>query len=835
MTPGCCLELPPTDWYTLMMSEELKYSATKDQRADAQTANSSTNVCFHCGTPAETSAVWFDDKLFCCAGCRSVYQILNESQLCRYYDFDKSPGSTPTLRPAQRFEYLDDPLIARQLIDYEDGNIAVLTLHIPSVHCSSCIWLLENLHRLDRGILFSRVNFLKKSLLVRFAQEKTSVRAIVSLLSSLGYEPELNLGSLNRPTSTDNRRSLYLKIGIAAFSFGNIMLFSLPEYFDASRQDLASRSLFGYVNLLLALPVAIYSSSLFYLSAFQGLRKRIINVDVPIALGIAVVFVRSAVDVLLGIGPGYFDSMTGLVFLLLIGRLFQDKTYDALNFERNYQAYFPLAVAVRKDGRETSVPITTLRPGDRIVIRNNEIVPADSVLMGGQARIDYSFVTGEADPASKEIGELVYAGGKQSGSAIELETVKEVSESKFVQLWNDFGGPERTKTRLLTLSATVGKYFTLGILAVAMSTAAYWSVHRPSLILDAVTAVLIVACPCALALAAPFAFGTAMRLFGTRQFYLKNSGVVEALSKVDTIVFDKTGTLTETSSTSVHYVGTALSRTEQAAIASLAHGSTHPLSQSIVQYLGTQEMHPVTDFIETEGEGILGTVGSLRIGLGAKSFIYGADAPAEEDTGRTNVYVALNGRCVGSFEFVNRYREGISEALRQLGRRHHLAVLSGDTGREAGRLKELYPDFVDMNFEQKPADKLEYIKELQRQHKNVLMIGDGLNDAGALWQSDVAIAVTESSNAFSPACDAILKGDSFKQLPHFMEFTSTAIRIVYWGFAISLIYNVVGLTFAVQGALSPLLAAILMPLSSITVVIFSTFTTRALARSRGIG
>ena len=798
-------------------------------------ATTSASICFHCGTPAESSAVQFDGKLFCCAGCRSVYQILSDSQLCRYYDFDKSPGSSPTLRPAQRFEYLDDPLIAKQLVDYADVNVAVLTLHIPSIHCSSCIWLLENLHRLDKGIRFSRVDFLKQSLLVRFAQDKTSVRAIVSLLSSLGYEPELNLESLNRPTPTDNRRSLYLKIGIAAFSFGNIMLFSLPEYFDASRQDLASRNLFGYVNLLLALPVAVYSSSLFYRSAYQGLRKRVINIDVPIALGIAVVFVRSAVDVILGIGPGYFDSMAGLVFLLLIGRLFQDKTYDALNFERKYQAYFPLAVAVRKGGSETSVPITALRPGDRIVIRNNEIIPADSVLMAGSARIDYSFVTGEAHLVPKDVGELIYAGGKQTGSSIELEAVKEVSESKFVQLWNDFGGPERTKTRLLTLSTTVGKYFTLGILAVAISTAAYWMLYQPSLILDAVTAVLIVACPCALALAAPFAFGTAMRLFGTQQFYLKNSGVIEALSRIDTIVFDKTGTLTETSTTSVHYAGTDLTSIEQEAIASVAHGSTHPLSQAIVRHIGAQAIRPVTDFVEIEGEGIQGTVGSLHVRLGARPFACGNGPSTEEDTGRTNVYVALNGRCTGSFEFVNRYREGIREALDQLGRQHHLAVLSGDTTRESGRLNDLYPNFVEMKFEQKPADKLEYIKELQRQHKRVLMIGDGLNDSGALWQSDIAIAVTEQSNAFSPACDAILKGDSVKHLAQIMTFTSTTIWIVYWSFAISLIYNIVGLYFAVQGALSPLLAAILMPLSSITVVVFSTFTTRALARSRGIG
>lgn len=794
----------------------------------------SVAACYHCGTAVPEPVQTWDGKLFCCPGCRSVYQILNESKLCLYYDFEQTPGITPALRPAERYTFLDDPLIIKQLIDFSNESTAVVTLQIPDIHCSSCIWLLENLHRLDEGVLSSRVNFLKKSLLVRFSLSKTSLRAIVTLLASLGYEPELSLASLKKATPSDNRRSLYLKIGVAAFSFGNIMLFSLPEYFAGSREDVASRSLFGYINLLLAFPVAIYSSSLFYISALQGLRKRLINIDVPIALGIAVVFIRSVADVLLGSGPGYFDSLTGLVFFLLIGRLFQDKTYDALDFERKYESYFPLATAIRKDGRETTVPVTSVRPGDRIVIRNNELVPADAVVMNGPASIDYSFVTGESLVTSKEVGELVYAGGKQVGSSIELEAVKEVSESTFVQLWNDFGGPERTKTKLLTLSTTIGKYFTLGILSVAAGTVLYWAFNGPSVILNAMTAVLIVACPCALALAAPFAFGTAMRLFGKQKFFLKNSGVVEALSKIDTIVFDKTGTLTATSTSSVRFVGNALTPEEAQAIASLAHGSTHPLSRSIYQHLGADPPLIVEDFVETEGAGIRGRVGKLVVALGSSSFVHGQNGITEDEADRTRVYASVGDRRLGWFEFQNRYRDGVQETLAELGNRYHLAVLSGDTHREAKRLQSIYPEFGEMRFEQKPGDKLNYIRELQQKGKRVLMIGDGLNDAGALWQSDVAIAVTEQSNAFSPACDAILNGTSFGQLASFMSFATATIRVVYWSFALSFLYNFVGLYFAVQGALSPIFAAILMPLSSISVVVASTLLTRACARSRRI-
>ncbi len=791
-------------------------------------------LCFHCGTPAGNSGIEVEGKPFCCAGCKAVYQIVSTIQLCQYYNLQQTPGITPPLQRAHRFEFLDDPAVSQQIVDFSDDSATVLTLQVPQMHCSSCIWLLENLHRLDEGIGFSRVDFLKKRVLIRFSKQKTSLRKIVTLLSSLGYEPELNLGSIQKGPARAINRSLYLKLGIAAFCFGNIMLFSLPEYFAGSRADLSSRSLFGYINLLLSLPVALYSSSLFYLSAWQGLRKGIINIDVPIALGIAVVFIRSMVEILLSTGPGYFDSLTGLVFFLLIGRLFQNKTYDGLNFDRQYQSYFPLAAAVRKNGEERTVPITSLRPGDRIVLRNNEIIPADAVVMKGSARIDYSFVTGESNPVAKEAGELAYAGGKQVGATVELEVIKEVSESKLVQLWNDFGGSEKTKSRLLTLSTSIGKYFTVAILLLTAITAFVWWMVDRTRMLDAATAILIVACPCALALAAPFAFGTTLRIFGKRGFYLKNAGIVESFSKVDTIVFDKTGTLTRTYHSSIRFVGKALDETEVRLVASLARSSTHPLSRTIVEHLAQRELSEVTSFEEIEGEGIRGLVEGGLVQLGSADFVRGKKVNDDLDTAETRVHLWTGGRERGWFSFENTYREGVNEVLSDLGKKRSLMILSGDGDRERERLRSIYGEFAEMRFDQKPADKLAFIRELQNAGQKVLMIGDGLNDAGALWQSDVAIAVTEDVTSFSPACDAILDGSSFGTLNRLVEFASTSLHVVYAGVALSVLYNVVGLWFAVQGLLSPLLAAILMPLSSISVVIFSATAVRQLARKKGV-
>ncbi|HTY38441.1 MAG TPA: HAD-IC family P-type ATPase, partial [Bacteroidota bacterium] len=495
-------------------------------------------------------------------------------------------------------------------------------------------------------------------------------------------------------------------------------------------------------------------------------------------------------------------------------------------------SYFPLAAVVTRNGSENSVPITSLRPGDRIILRNNEIIPADSVIIKGAARIDYSFATGESVPVEKGSGDLAFAGGRQVGSTVELEVVKEVSESKLIQLWNDFGTSEKPKSRLLTLSSTTGKYFTIAILGIALTTTVIWSFIDPSRILDAVSSVLIVACPCAIALAAPFAFGTTMRIFGKRGFYLKNASVVESLAKVGTVVFDKTGTLTRTSLGSARFCGEPLSPNEMNLIFSLARSSTHPLSRSITEQFSGRESMTVEEFSEIEGEGVGGIVDGTRVHLGSAQFT-GA-AGAGDETRETRVYCSIGGVPRGWFSFGNSYRDHAGETLAKLGTRRTLMVLSGDSDHERVRLSELFGNFAEMRFNQKPAGKLAFIQTLQKDGHNVLMIGDGLNDAGALWRSDVGIAVTEDVTSFSPACDAILDGDSFQLLGTFVEFTSTSLRVVYAGLALSLLYNLVGLWFAVQGLLSPLLAALLMPVSSISVVIFSTASIRHRAKKKGI-
>lgn len=797
-------------------------------------------ICFHCGDICKDDSIAVDDKYFCCTGCKTVFELLNGKKLCNYYKFENSPGQSPKLEFGHRFDYLDEEEVVNKLIDFRDEKLSTITFYIPQMHCSSCIWLLENLFKLHSGVIGSHVDFLKNKLNVQFKHEIITLKELVKLITAIGYEPQINLESVERQKVTSTNKSLYYKIGIAAFCFGNIMLLSFPEYLSININEIFYRRLFGYLNLLLALPVFFYSSSGYFISAYKGLRKKIINIDFPISLGVFVLFSRSVYEVLTMTGAGYFDSLTGLIFFLLIGKLFQEKTYAALNFERSYKSYFPLAVTVLNDGIEKSTPVSKLMVGDRIIIRQNEIIPSDAILFNGIGRIDYSFVTGESRPVQKVMGELIYAGGRQTGSAIELEVVKEVSQSYLTQLWNNDTFSKRTESGFTDFSNTVSKYFTAAIIFIASAAGLYWLQNSLNEAIGVFTAVLIVACPCALALSVPFTLGNTIRIFGKNKLYLKNSGVVEAMAKINHIVFDKTGTITEAGSARVEFVGSELNQFQKELVRSLVKNSTHPLSSIIYNYYKAGQIFDVADYEEHSGLGISATILGNNLKLGSYKFVNGTTEHPDHNSSAsvegfdTRVYLSINNVSFGFYNIINSYRKGVGGLIRSLNNDYQLYLLSGDNDSEKSNLLKFFNDPSKIFFRQSPADKLNYIRTIQASNKRVMMIGDGLNDAGALSVSDAGISVSENISSFSPACDAILDASAINFIPGFLKFSKTAVHIIYLSFGISFLYNIIGLSFAVNGMLSPIIAAVLMPLSSISVVVFATLSTNFMAKRRGL-
>jgi len=792
------------------------------------TANSVINktICYHCGDNILTADYIIDDKHFCCNGCRSVYQVLSANKLCSYYNYNEHPGATRA-RTDKRFDYLSEPSIISELIDYTDERVTIVTFFIPHIHCSSCLWLLEQLNKINPAVHYCRVDFLKKQLNIRFDHHQLSLQQLVELLDDIGYEPLISLQDIIKKQNAPNKDNLVQKIAVAGFCFGNVMLLSFPEYFGISVHDQSFRQFFGWLNVLFCLPVVLYSGRGYFVSAWQSLRKKVLNIDFPLALGIAVLFIRTAFEILTRTGAGFGDTLCGLVFFLLIGKFVQKKTYHHISFERDYRSFFPVAVHVIDDDKEKPVALSNLKTGHRIIIRNNEIIPADAILLKGEALIDFSFVTGEAAPLSKTLGEIIYAGGRQTGGAIEMEIIKPVSQSYLTQLWNNEAFTRQQDNRAQTFNETISKYFTVVLLTIALASLFFWLPTDLKRGFAAFTAVLIVACPCALALSTPFTMSAALSIFDRNLFYLKNTRVVEQMAAIDTIVMDKTGTITTGDADCVK-MEADLNAEQKRLIYSVCINSIHPLCRMIYHHLGSNERLKADEYSEVPGKGIVALLDGHQVLLGNARLVLGCNEPAPEST---KVHLAIDKKYLGYFAFAQHYRDGM-EQVAGLSANYDLFMLSGDHDHERYDLAKFFKHPSSMYFNQSPQDKLDFIATLQQQHSKVMMLGDGLNDSGALKQSDLGVAVTDNVNNFSPGSDAILDGRSFAKLPAFLQFSKDAVTIIHISFLISLTYNMIGLSYAVTGNLSPLAAAILMPVSTVTIISFTSLATHFMAKRR---
>lgn len=792
----------------------------------------SEQSCFHCGLLiVKNEEIDFDQKKFCCKGCKTVYEIFSVHDLTSYYEFEKSPGATPQDIQG-KYDFLDNETILTKILDFQEGNTTIVSLNIPYIHCSSCIWILENLNKIQPAISSSQVNFPEKRVRITFNSDNISLKEIVYLLSSIGYEPYISLENYETGKKSIDR-SLTYKLGVAFFCFGNIMLLSFPEYFEIKEFWLDNyKPFFRALIFTLSLPSFLYSAKDYYISAYKSIKSKMLNIDIPIALGIIVMFIRSTFDIIMDYGPGFFDSLTGLVFFMLLGKMFQIKTYSFLSFERDFKSYFPIAVTrINADLTEESIPVYDVEKGNRLLIRNQELLPVDGILISEKAEIDYSFVTGEADPITKTSGDKVFAGGKQIGRIIEMEVLHSVSQSYLTQLWSNEIFQKKVDQKHKTITDAISRYFTPLLLLIAFVGFGYWIFIDATTAFNVFTAVLIVACPCALALTAPFTFGNILRILGKQKFYLKNAVVIEQLAKVDTIVFDKTGTITTNKKSNITYDGITIPEEYTLYIKNVLRASNHPLSRMLYDFLPETEKITLTDFEEITGKGIQSTINNKTILLGSAAFVKGIVSGTFENE-KTAIHVKIDDTYYGKYTFENQYREGLEKLFAELAPKYQIKILSGDNDGERTHLEALLPRQTELIFNQKPEQKLEYIKRLQEQGCNVMMVGDGLNDAGALAQSNVGISISENVNVFSPACDAILDASEFSRLGYFLRLSHHSITIIKMSFTLSLLYNIVGLTYAVTGNLLPLVAAIIMPLSTITIVGFVSFMSSFYAKKK---
>jgi Cu+-exporting ATPase len=791
--------------------------------------------CFHCGETCKDTVLEFQNHTFCCNGCKTVYEILEGADLNCYYDIEASPGIRP--KPiAGDFEFLELPEVQKQIIQFEDDEIYKLLLSIPQVHCSSCIYLLEQLHEINAAILSSRVNFQRKEITLTVKKQPNILYDTFHLLNKIGYTPQI--AQPEKPNISATSKRLIIKIGVAGFCFGNIMLLSFPDYISGNSiiED-QFEHVFNYLIVLFILPVLFYAASDYFKAAYQNLKIKNLSVDVPIVLGILALFTRSIYEIFLLGQPGYFDSLAGFIFFLLIGKWFQSRTYENLSFNKSYSSFFPLAVLRKVKNEYKTTNIKDLKEGDIIQLRNREILPVNAQLLDEKASFDYSFVTGESKTITKKQKEHLFAGGKLTSATAQLMVTEAVNQAYLQDLWNTVPTSKSDK-KITNIIDAVSQRFTLTIVVIAIFGFFFWLFYADfNKALEVFTAILIVACPCALALAAPFTYGNASRIFSNINVYLKETSIVERLSKIKQLVFDKTGTLTQKDGAEVKFMGENLDEYTQKAIRSIVSCSLHPLSKTLAEHLTTSASLEVLNFEEVDGKGIKAILNGEDYVIGSMSWLIqnGVDLHEVQDSQRSSVHIAKNHIYLGYFEFGNAYRNQLLEQIKQLGKRYQISILSGDGNYEETFLRQQLESVITLAFHQSPEQKEAFIQKLKSNTgEEVMMLGDGINDAIALKASDIGVAITEDTGSFTPNSDIIMHANSLVKLPQILQYGKDCMHVLYMCLMVSLLYNLIGLGFAFSGWLTPLVAAILMPLSSITVVMVAVGFTNYFARKRKI-
>lgn len=768
--------------------------------------------CTYCGDAChQEDAIQLKNQWFCCFGCATLDGVMD--------GLAENVGEVKL-----RYRQLDLTEVFDKVVDFKNDSAYQITISLPNIHCSSCIELLEDLPNLLEGTLRSEVNFEHKQCKIT-ASHLLNLSQLAQTLEYIGYPPQISVAQKTKAAEKKQRNRSLFKLAVAGFCFGNIMLFAMPHYFGMILTDeIFFSKLFSGLSILLSLPVLFFSGREYLASAFLALTAGKAHLNIPIAIGMISLFGWSLYEIFSGTGSGYLDSLAGLVFFLLIGKWFQSKVYDEVNYRRELEEFIPLVVRTQVGTSREWKKLEELKAGDRIRVMNGEVIPVRGQVVSGIAEVNYAFITGESETETVLPGGEVYAGGSQTSGSIEIELVAEPSLRQLWSTWSA-GNPEKEIEDHWTQH--LSKYFTIGVISIAVISLLAWLVIDSSRAIFVFSAVLIVACPCALALSAPFTYGNVSRVFSANGFFLKNASSIAILSRIRHLVFDKTGTLTQNGSQKVAFNGN-LFPNEETAVNALSNESTHPLSKAIAGFTRKSEAEATpTEVEEVAGLGIHGRVNSQYVQLGNSEFV---GQPGIVGNG-SQVHVRINGQYKGYFSITSHYRNGLQEVLNQLGRRVNLSIFSGDNDSEKSYLKSQFSGFHKMRFHMKPEEKSKAVQMLSKEGP-VAMVGDGMNDSAAIQQGDMGIAITETLNGFYPTSDAVLLGDSFEKLPALFELGRYTIQILKISLVFSLLYNATGLAFAITGHLTPVIAAILMPLSSVSVVLLNTILVRYKARKQ---
>jgi len=799
--------------------------------AATTTAGKAARVaCAHCGLDVPPGLVVEGaGNQFCCAGCRTVWDVIYGHGLERFYRIQESSGAAamPALTTGRRYAEFDDATFRDVWTREVEPGVRTAELYLEGVHCAACVWLIERLPRVARGVIESRLDLRRSLVRIVWDERGTTLSAVARALDSLGYPPHPARDSKSREARLREDRKFLVRIGVAAAAAGNVMLLAIALYGGAYSGVEAERgAFFRWVSLAFGMVSLAWPGSLFFRGAWAAIRTRTAHLDLPIALGLGAGAAAGAVNTVLGRGEIYFDSLTILIFLLLVGRWIQHRQQrwaaDSLELLFSLTPRF----ARRTGGEE--VPVEALRVGDVVEVRAGESFPADGTVTEGESAVDQSLLTGESRPVPVAAEARVCAGAVNVSRPVKVRVEAAGDDTRAGRLMRLVEEYSRRRAPIVQTADRIAGWFVAAVVALAGATFIVWLRVDAAQAIDNATSLLIVTCPCALGLATPLAVAVAIGRAARAGVLVKGGDALEKLARPSRILLDKTGTLTEGGCAAIEWEGDAEVR---ALAAALEASSSHAVALAFQHDAPARGVHRIEHVLQT-ASGIEGTVDGRAVAVGSAAFASRrvAAAPAWAHAvherfasrGLTPVWVTVNGNVAAVAGVGNPIRPDAAAAVAELRHRHwSTAILSGDDPEvvaAVARRVGVPPE--DCRGSVTAEEKVAIVEEEARRGP-VVMVGDGVNDAAALSAATVGIAVHGGAEASLAAADVYLSRPGLAPIVGLVAAARRTLRTIHVCLAVSLAYNGVAAALAVTGVIGPLIAAILMPLSSLTVVLLA--------------
>lgn len=768
--------------------------------------------CLHCGEDTKSQS-----EEFCCLGCAAAYKIVNKFGFENYYKLRQIDPTTRKIKP----EIAEEIDIAEFITHEKDGSNSV-SLMVQGLHCAACVWLIESILKKQANVIKARINLSKKTLYLQWQGDEKSGNDLVHLIHEIGYkllpfDAEI-LNSADKKYSDSILRAL----AVAGFGVGNVMLFSFSLWFsDIAEMGKESRNLFHFFSSLIALPIIVFSARPFFSSAWRSIKQGYPNMDLAISIAIFLACAVSMLETFRGATHVYFDSAIMLIFFLLIGRYLDLKARKkAFAIASEFTLLAASFGRIEEDEKIKILPIKQLRPGMILSVALGEKIAADGIIIEGESEIDTSLISGETLPKKVVKGSEVFAGMINLGAPLKIKITKSASNSLLAEIIHLSEEAESKKNHYIRLSDYLSKFYTPAVHILAFATFIFWLKSGWENALMNATAVLIITCPCALALAVPIVQTIVISNFIRRGILLKSGEALEKLREIDVVVFDKTGSLTIGSPRllDIRMAEKVLSESEKnhylKLAASLASKSRHPISRAIsASYDGNLESLPIHEY---QGLGLEATFENKSLKLGRKNFC-GI---------KNNFQIAENLlTCFAKFgedELIFLFEDALKEdakttidALKKLGKK--IILLSGDAENPVKNIAEKL-QISQFYFEQTPVSKVQFLEKLKAENKKFIMVGDGVNDAPSLASAHVSISFSKASDISQNIADVVICGQKLMPIIELINSATKAISLMKQNLLIALVYNLIAVPFAMSGQVVPLIAAIAMSSSSLLVL-----------------